>query len=158
MINEMEKIMTFIEPDWTKSPFWAKWWGVNCDKFPEGDDIWACWYENEPKFKSGIWVSPRGRGQEDNAWQKTECDDYRQTLRSRPAMTDIQPNWLNAPDWAGWWAMDRLTASWYEQKPRYIKVASGMWVWYSQGVFEQDSSIHPKQLIVDYRQTLQCRP
>ena len=86
---KMEKTMKtiepeMIEPDWTKAPFWAKWWGVNCDKFPEGDDIWACWYENEPKFKSGIWVSPRGRGQEDNAWPQTECDDYRQTLRSRP--------------------------------------------------------------------------
>ena len=72
-------------PDWSKAPPWARWWAVNCDRFPAGDyAIWADWYENEPKYNSGIWVSPRGRGQEDSALSNVDCIDCSQTLRRRP--------------------------------------------------------------------------
>lgn len=72
-------------PDWSKAPPWARWWAVNRDRFPAGDyAIWANWYENEPKYNSGIWVSPRGRGQEDSAWSNVDCIDCSKTLRRRP--------------------------------------------------------------------------
>lgn len=83
----MEKTMkmTIIEPNWEKSPAWAGWWAVNRDRLPEGDVIWASWYENEPKFNSGIWVSTRGRSREDSAWSSVDWEiEWDKNLRSRP--------------------------------------------------------------------------
>jgi hypothetical protein len=83
-LHPTEETMINVQPDWSAAPSWANWWAVNHDRFPDGDAIWAVWFENEPKYNSGIWVSPRGRGQEDNKWKNVDCIDYRQTLRRRP--------------------------------------------------------------------------
>ena len=76
--------MTMIEPSWEKAPAWAKFWAVNRDRTSDGDVIWASWYENEPKWNSGIWVSTRGRSREDSTWSSVGELEWDKNIRSRP--------------------------------------------------------------------------
>jgi len=72
-------------------------------------------------------------------------------------MTNVQPDWSDAPSWAQWWAMDYTSACWYKQQPTYVK-SGPRWIWYSQGsTFEEDRNVRPVQGI-DYRETLRKRP
>ena len=95
MINEMEKIMTIIEPDWEKSPAWAGWWALD----REGD---AYWWEHQPFYNkaNGWWLCPLSDEEcycndiiacveFDHNWPPKEFDrnqiiDWEKTLRSRP--------------------------------------------------------------------------
>ena len=80
--------MEHYGPDWSKAPYWARFWAISRDKFPDGDAIWANWYEKEPSYRSGIWICPTGRGQEDASFAAAlneKSIDGPGTLRRRPA-------------------------------------------------------------------------
>ena len=56
-----------IEPDWTKAPFWAKWWCVG----PDGN---AYWFDEKPSYyPSGGY---KNQGHWDIPDREDECCDF----------------------------------------------------------------------------------
>ena len=76
--DEVAKIISDWQPDWSQAPKGANWWAV------DGDGFTAYWFVNEPSQGSIEWTTEGCDCYFNNAPNFNYQGDWRESLRKRP--------------------------------------------------------------------------